>query len=428
MRFTLDGSWQRFGRTVIAGSPLRTFRLTAGGERAARQVEIGADVRASPLIDRWLDTGSIHPVIADHSTRFTIDDVTVVTPQLGGEEADDGRITVDDGSTPPIDGARLHLDHNVGPAAARNAGRAIVTTPIVAFVDADVDTLDQLGGGCWMTALLAHFDDPRVGLVAPRVCGEAGSPLDLGPRPGRVRAGTRISYVPGAALLVRADALDAVGGFDETLRYGEDVDLVWRLDRAGWSCRYDPSLVVWHEPRPTEAARLRQHAGYGRSAAALALRHPGALAPLRSNGWTAASWALAVAAHPVAGLLLAVGSAAALPRKLPDIPPPVAVRLAMSGHLRAGEQLASAVRRVWWPIVAVGALWSKRMRWIGLAALAADPMATPTDLAYGWGVWQGMARTRSIAPIVPELSSWPARGRRARRRAATRSGPSAADR
>jgi hypothetical protein len=226
VRYTLDGSWQRYGRTVIAGSPLRTFRLTTAGERVARAVEAGEPAPRSTLIDRWLDTGSIHPVVAEQSKRFTIDDVTVVTPQLGGSATVDGRITVDDGSSPPIDGATIRLERNAGPAAARNAGRALVRTHVVAFVDADVDTLDELGGGCWITPLLAHFDDPLVGLVAPRVCGERGSPLDLGPRPGRIRGGTRISYAPGAALLVRLSAVDSVGGFDETLRYGEDVDLV----------------------------------------------------------------------------------------------------------------------------------------------------------------------------------------------------------
>ena len=326
----------------------------------------------------------------------------------------DGRVTVDDGSSPPVAGASVRLDRNSGPAAARNAGRAIVATPLVAFVDADVDTLDQLGGGCWMTALLGHFDDPRVGLVAPRVGGEPDSPLDLGTEPARVRAGSRVSYVPGAAIIVRVAAFDAVGGFDETLRYGEDVDLVWRLDEAGWRCRYDPTSVVWHEPRARPMARLRQHAAYGSSAAALALRHPGALAPVRSNGWTAGVWGLAVVGHPFAGLMLATGSAAALVRRLPDIPPAVSFRLAMNGHLGAGRQSAAAVRRVWWPAVAIGALVSKRMRWVALAAIATRPRSVATDVAYGWGVWRGMARSRTLAPIAPKLSAWPTRSERRR--------------
>ena len=146
-----------------------------------------------------------------------------------------------------------------------------------------------------------------------------------------------MSYVPGAAIVVRVEAFDSIGGFDERLRFGEDVDLVWRLDEQGWRCRYEPASTVWHRPRPGIVGRMRQHAGYGTSAAPLALRHPGALAPMRTNGWTAAAWALLLAGHPVAAVTLAVGSAGALVPKLPDVPPAAAFRLAMHGHLGAAR-------------------------------------------------------------------------------------------
>jgi hypothetical protein len=44
------------------------------------------------------------------------------------------------------------------------------------------------------------------------------------------------------------------------------------------------------------------------------------------------------------------------------------------------------------------------------AAVVADLQATPTDVAYGWGVWSGMRRHRTVAPILPRLVSWPGRG------------------
>jgi hypothetical protein len=166
---------------------------------------------------------------------------------------------------------------------------------------------------------------------------------------------------------------------------------------------------VWHRPRPTLPARLRQQVAYGTSAAPLAVRHPGNLAPLRTNGWTAAAWGLAAAGRVGAGVLLAVGSAAALPRKLPQLPPGAAVALALRGHVAASEQLAAAIRRVWWPIVAVVALRSRRARTIGLLALATAPRRALLDLAYGLGVWKGMLRERTAAPLVPALDPWPRR-------------------
>ena len=377
------------------------------------RIETGDDVDESTLTNRLSDAGAIHPLPAA-ARRFTLDDVTVVTPQLGGVALDDGRLTVDDGSIPPVIGAAIRLDTNGGPAAARNAARPLIDTALVAYLDADVSTPDST----WLAELLWHFDDPRVGLVAPRVLGEMGSPLDLGDEPARIRAGTRVSYVPGAALVARVDALDAIGGFDEQLRFGEDVDLVWRLDDAGWRCRYDPAVSVWHEPRASWRERLRQHAGYGTSAAPLALRHPRALSPVTVNGWTAATWALALLGRWFPAIALATGSSAALVRKLPDVPPRSALWLAMRGHLLAGRQFAAAARRVWWPIIVVGSVVSRRCRWWLLLALASNVRAAPTDVAYGWGVWTGMRRTRTWAPLLPRLSAWP--GRQHRRGASPR--------
>lgn len=424
----VDGTWQRFGAVVLAGSPLRLFRTTTAGTRILERLERGEPVERSSLIDRLLDADAVHPVVdATSAPRYEAADVTVITPQLRSDRtsraAPDGRVTVDDGSTPAIDGAAIRLPETLGPAAARNAGRALAATPLLAFLDADVEVTDD-----WYLPLLAHFDDPRVGLVAPRVLGERGSPLDLGPDPARIRAGSRVSYVPGAALVVRAAAFDGIGGFDPTLRFGEDVDLVWRLDQAGWHCRYEPAVTVWHEPRDSWSDRLRQHAAYGTSAAPLALRHPRALAPWRGNGWTAFVWTAVLAGHGGAAAVTAIGSAVALGPKLPDVPRAASVRLALLGHLLAGGQLATAIRRAWWPIVAVGALASKRLRWVALAAVMADPRAAPTDVAYGWGVWRGMWQRRTWAPVVPRISAWPARRREPSTPGGPRPAPDAAGR
>jgi mycofactocin system glycosyltransferase len=311
----------------------------------------------------------------------------------------------------------LRLDRNRGPGAARNAGLTQVATPLVAFVDTDVELSDG-----WLEPLLRHFADPRVALVAPRVATtgvpspvawyeRGNSPLDLGPDPARIRAGTRVSYVPAAALVCRVDALREIGGFDEALRVGEDVDLVWRLDEAGWRCRYEPAVAVGHDPRPSWGAWARQRITYGSSTAPLARRHPGALAPIRMSGWSVATWALAALQRPIAGTLVGLGSAAALVRKLPDVPPRAAFELAARGNLQAGDQIAKAVRRVWWPVLAVVALRSRTARRILLAAAfaARHPTRLADDLAYSIGVWRGIVAERTLAPLVPEISSWPGR-------------------
>jgi mycofactocin system glycosyltransferase len=419
MRYRFDRTVERHGAVVIGGSPLKLFRLTPGGVAVVDRVERGEAVERSVLVERLLDAGAIHPVcFAEPTPRFTASDVTTVVPVHGAlGHVPGGAIVVDDASPSPVAGATIRLDTNVGPAGARMAGLEHVATPLVAFVDSDVVLPES-----WLDWLLPHFDDSRVGLVAPRIRSTPGagvlaryearrSPLDLGPEPARIRASTRVSYVPAAVIVVRVDAIREVGGFDLDIRFGEDVDLVWRLDEAGWSCRYEPAVEAHHRPRPTWLAWFRQRVDYGSSAAPLARRHPGRLAPAQMSGWSAGAWGLAAAGHPLAGVAFGVGSAAALVSKLGDVPPLVSLRIAGLGNVHAGRLLADAVRRVWWPIVLIAAIRSRRARLIALASLlpVRHPVHLADDMAYGVGVWKGVWRERTLAPLIPRFTSWPGR-------------------
>jgi mycofactocin system glycosyltransferase len=457
-RFALDETARRVddGTVLIAGSPLAVFRLSDTGARVLEGIIVGEPTPpgAERLTDRLLDAGAIHP--RPDRGPYTTDDVTVVVPVrdadlgevLGAIGPAHAVIVVDDASVAPISApgaAVVRRVVNGGPAAARNTGLAAVTTPLVAFLDADCRPRPG-----WLKAMLDHFADDRVAAVAPRVASDTSrgsllaryeavrSPLDLGPTEARVRARTRVSYVPGAALVARADVLLASGGFDEDLRYGEDVDLVWRLDEQGLRVRYEPAAVVTHQPRRTWRAWLAQRASYGRSAAGLGRRHPGAVAPAAVSGWSAAVWVLAALGHPVAGAAVSAGTAIALADKLKALDHPVkeSMQLAGLGHLFAGRLLAAAVTRVWWPLLVPLALVSKRVRYVLLASAVVpalvdwartrpriDPLRYVAlraldDVAYGVGVWQGVVRGRSFDPLVPDLTSWPKPSRYDRERLA----------
>lgn len=138
--------------------------------------------------------------------------------------------------------------------------------------------------------------------------------LDLGDRPARVAPLTRVSYVPTAALVVRRAVIGE--GFDETLRYGEDVDLVWRLTGVGWRVRYDPSVQVAHADPAGRGALLARRFRYGNSAAPLARRHPGALTPLILQPWPALTMAALLARRPVLAGAAFGASTALLARRL----------------------------------------------------------------------------------------------------------------
>jgi mycofactocin system glycosyltransferase len=445
MRYLLDASVRVLEEepAVIGGSPLKLFRLTPAGGRLMARVAAGDDVARTGLIDRFLDAGVIHPQPTEGP--FTVDDVTVVIPTHNDDVERvraaighvGGVVVVDDGSATPVAGPNVvRRAVNGGPGAARNTGLANVKTALVAFVDADVEPTEG-----WLAALLPHFADERVALVAPRVASTPGagnlaryetahSPLDLGDQPARVRARTRVSYVPAACLVARTEVLRDLGGFDESMRVGEDVDLVWRIDEAGLRVRYEPAVVVNHTPRADWKLWLGQRRAYGRSAAALAERHPGAVAPLAVSGWSAATWGLVAFGHPLAAVGLGGGTALALTKKLGVLSHPTeeALRLAGLGHLHAGRLIADALTRAWWPVTVPAAVVSRRARQVLVAAALApvlhdwlrnrpplDPLRYTAlrladDLAYGYGLWEGARHARRSDALLPDLASWPRAG------------------
>jgi mycofactocin system glycosyltransferase len=388
-----------------------------------------------------LDAGMVHPLPEAGGGPYTVDDVTVVVPVRDRDPASvlasvgplRRVVVVDDGSDPPLSAPPgvdlIRRPRSGGPGAARNAGLARVTTPLVAFVDSDCEAAPG-----WLEPLVAHFADDRVAAAAPRILGPSDvgagvlaryesvrSPLDLGPEPGPIRAGTRVAYVPAAALVVRVDAARAVAGFDETLHVGEDVDFVWRLGEAGWRLRYEPAAVVRHHHRVTPGAWLGRRVAYGESAAPLHRRHPGSVPPLAVSRWSLAAWSLAVAGAPGLGLAVAATSVGLLAQRLERIEHPVraAFRIAGLGNLYAGRLVANAMVRPWWPATLAISLVSRRARRAAIVAATVPalldwrrerPPLDPAryvglrlldDLAYGLGVWRGAVRDRTLGPLVP---------------------------
>jgi mycofactocin system glycosyltransferase len=470
------------GRTLVGGAPTRVLYLT---ERA-RALIVDRTVRVSgrataTLADRLLETGMADPIVAELPDG-DLSQVTVVVPvrdrpaaldrllaclgdqhpamsawppaaapfATGRRRAAQRVIVVDDGSQDPkaiADVAAAHraelvaLAENGGPAAARNAGLRRVTTPYVAFVDSDV-VLDPDA----LPLLLRHFADPRVVLAAPRVLGlrmpgrdrwirryeDARSSLDLGVEPGIVRPRAPVSWVPSACLLARVDALG--DGFSAGMRVAEDVDLVWRLADVGRRVRYEPTAVVRHEHRTDVHDWLARKAFYGTGAHLLAQRHGTNVAPVVLAPWSA-GFVLALLAQrrwsvPVAALFFGV-AAARIARKVErsEHPRRLGLRLAVDGAVASVWQAAALLLRHWWPVAAVGCLFSRRLRRAMVAATVLDTVVDlrrtkahldPVryavarrldDAAYGCGVWYGAIRGRSPRALLPDVR-WRAQGRR----------------
>lgn len=470
-RLLPDASLRRRGRgrVLVGGSPVRVVRLTEAGadlvDRWLGGEPVGSGPAESALAARLVDAAILHPVAEPAS----LDDVTVVVPVrddpaglerlLAGLERSVPVIVSDDGSADPAAVAAAVARHGAtlvsrpadrgsgadpaaraagcGPGAARNAGLAEVTTGAVAFVDADATVTPEA-----LAVLAGHLADPAVAAAAPRVrsrIDEPGllafyesvhSPLDLGPEHSPVGPGRRVRYVPAAALIVRTAAARAVGGFDTSLAWGEDVDFVWRLADAGHVVRYDPAAVAWHRPRPNWSAWFEQRRRYGGSAPELARRHGRAAAAARCSPWSLVVWGAAAAGHPLIAAAAAAASGAVLARRLRSrsVPgwPRLALELTVRSHLRAGAGLARALVRAWWPMAAAAAALSPRARRAVAAAavvpaladwarspkpsgpMAAVGLRMADDLAYGLGLWEAMLlghRTGGNGPDAPRLST-----------------------
>jgi GT2 family glycosyltransferase len=161
------------------------------------------------------------------------------------------------------------LEENAGFGPAVNLVAARTATPFFAPANADI----ALRPGALRELLDAAERSPRAGILAPRLELPAGEtqhsvypfptlPFTLAFNTGvATRYGDRlcleghwnpdrerdVDWAIGAFLVVRREAWDAAGGFDEQQwMYAEDLDLGWRVARAGYTTRYVPTARVRH--------------------------------------------------------------------------------------------------------------------------------------------------------------------------------------
>jgi mycofactocin system glycosyltransferase len=375
------------------------------------------DEAAAKLARRLLAGGLAHPapVVRPTDVAAVCD---VVVPTLGAQHLDgslsalsDMQVCIVDDASPDADSVAscaadhsatvIRLDVNSGPAAARNTGLRETRSSYVALVDSDARVDSES-----LAALVAHFDDPDVAAVAPRIrpttSARMRSPLDLGPRAANVRPGARVGYVPSTVLVVRREAVESIGGFDETLRFGEDVDLVWRLTSAGWSVRYQPDVVAHHvEPAP-QVDRLRRRMNYGTSAAGLVTRHRELGETLRPPLLPAATIALLAGRRNRAALTIAIAAVGVQWRGWRRTRLPARVTLPAATRDVAGGLSATSrwSAQIWWPVLLPMLM---RRRATAIAAVLGMP-AIAEEMAYGVGVWIGCARERTLRPVLPRFT------------------------
>ena len=187
-------------------------------------------------------------------------------------------IVVDDGSTDGtaaaarrFKGVKVITQANSGPGAARNRGARAARGEILVFIDADCEP--ALG---WFDALTRPLlADETVaaakGVYRTRQRSWAArfAQLEFEGRYRLLRRARQIAFVDSYSAAIRADAFRAVGGFDPhfPLADNEDVDLSFKLARAGYKMVFCPAAAVYHRHPATwrRYAALKLRRAYWRA-------------------------------------------------------------------------------------------------------------------------------------------------------------------
>ncbi len=151
--------------------------------------------------------------------------------------------------------------NNRGFGAGCNLGAHYGKKDFIVFLNPD--TRVEKG---WLEGLLAPLRaDAKVGLSTPKIllthrpdrinaCGNSvhftGITLcrGLGDRKESLDLPEEVGAVSGAALAVRRELFESLGGFDEDMfLYMEDTDLSWRTRLSGHTCVFAPTSIVYHD-------------------------------------------------------------------------------------------------------------------------------------------------------------------------------------
>lgn len=283
--------WYRSARTLVTGAGVSTTKVDAtqveethvsepldpqspstdtSSSAQGDQMRPGVEVvvvayGASDMLRRAL--GPIRPLPVTVVDNSSLPEIKALSERLGCRYIDPGR--------------------NGGFAAGVNVGLAHRSLP-----GADVLLLnpDAVIGAHSVhelqSALRASADLASVG---PRQVDEHGQRVRVTwpfPSPwgtwldalGLSRLRPTSEYVSGAILLLRAEALDAVGGFDERFfLYSEEADWAYRARRAGWRHAVVDSVVAMHVGGGTSSDETRRQAHFHASQERFMRKHFGAV-------------------------------------------------------------------------------------------------------------------------------------------------------
>lgn len=254
---------------------------------------IGAAVR-SCLDQRY--EGPIDVVVADgmstDGTRHVVEALAAADPRV--------RL---------VDNPELVTPAALNTAIAASSGEIIVRCDAHAVLPPDyvataVATLDRTGAVNVGGVQRPVGERP----VSRAIAMAMSSPLGVGD--ARFHYGGSAGAIDTVYLgVLRREAVDAVGGFDQTLVRNQDYELNYRLRRAGGTVWFDPALVVDYRPRSSLRALWRQYFDYGVGKRIMLGLHPRSVrlrqlaAPALVTGLAGSAAAAVAGARVLAGVV-----------------------------------------------------------------------------------------------------------------------------
>jgi GT2 family glycosyltransferase len=253
--------------------------------------------RCRELLRACLDSLRAHPFTQGSTIVHVVDNAS-----------GDGTVEMVRDTYPEV---TLHaLDRNAGFSAANNHALRATCAPYVLLLNPDTEmwdgTLDHMvsqmnarpdvgvagcrlvrSDGAFDHAAKRSFPTPLAALGHFTGIGRrsrAGGPMSRyrAPGVGEHEVG-EVDAVNGAFMLVRREALDAVGLLDEGYwMYGEDLDWCYRFHQVGWTVLYDGTVTALHVKGGTAGKHrgLRQNLAFHQAMARFYRKFQGGRRPL----------------------------------------------------------------------------------------------------------------------------------------------------